>query len=308
MSLNEEFTINKQIDIFQIYSLIGKYIAERLNLSVSSEGIIRSIHDPAMNRGILILEALKYLNEDVQPINWEINRFNISGTEADSIMKEEAINNIYSYTGIDLTPSIFDARYLLFNEMSYDVIVIDTVRYFETVNDKHVIMFNNVTYIKYIMKSLNVNGSATIIVPPEVLFSDKRRYIKIRHKLLHRFNLHHIVSVTRKDDTNVYILFFDNNGRTQSIDYYYLDFEDSMSKEQSSFDLAEERCSSGAISETYDRTIAFEDIVSCSNYNFGEVINLEDIYHFSDSDSNESNTSEYKVEFNIEEQFTNMAL
>jgi type I restriction-modification system DNA methylase subunit len=276
---------------------IAEYIVNRLYPSVKN-GIMQTIHDPAMGDGGFLFNTVKYLQENKPDINWEVNKLNISGCEIDRNIYFSTLQNLYYYTGIDFTNTI----------ICYDSIkILDSIRRYaspteelegnngESIGDSpldshillnqihnkyDIIMVDHgdskqpvIQFIKYTMKMLNYDGRAAFIIKDKYLTSNKRKYIKIRRKLLSRFNLHHVVSIN--DHNKKSILFFDNNGPTDNVEFFNIIYSDNN------------------IMEMYDTTISHEQIAF--NYyhinSYKNHVMIDNIIIDSNSESGESDES-----------------
>ena len=69
--------------------------------------------------------------------------------------------------------------------------------------------------LQYVMMSLNKNGRAVLIVPDSLLFSDSLQPIQTRKYLLDNFNVKKIVEL----ENMTTLLYFENNGKTTSIEF-----------------------------------------------------------------------------------------
>jgi hypothetical protein len=69
--------------------------------------------------------------------------------------------------------------------------------------------------LQYVMTSLNKNGRAVLIVPESLLYSDSLQPIQTRKYLLDNFNVKKIVEL----ENMVSLLYFENNGKTTSIEF-----------------------------------------------------------------------------------------
>ena len=69
--------------------------------------------------------------------------------------------------------------------------------------------------LQFVMTSLNKNGRAVLIVPDSLLFSDSLQPIQTRKYLLDNFNVKKIVEL----ENMTTLLYFENNGKTTSIEF-----------------------------------------------------------------------------------------
>ena len=254
---------------------IAEYIVDRLYPMVS-DGYIPTIHDPVMGEGGFILNSIKYLHERYPGINWEINKLNISGYEIDSNIYSSTLQYLYHYTNIDFSNTIINYDCIkMYNPTSYDIIMADPRININQCKHKVHQSHREVSFIKYVMNMLNTDGRAAIIIKDRYLTSNKKRYIKIRRKLLSRFNLHHVVSINMSMDDRYSILFFDNTGLTDTIEFYSITHDGTN------------------LIETYDTTITHEQIAF--NYyhinSYKNHVYIDNIIIDSDSDTSESSTT-----------------
>ena len=206
---------------FTTNEYIIKYIIEELNPFVYNN-LIETIHDPVMGYAGFLLQTLYYLNLNYPNINWDINKYRISGCELNTSVYNIAINNIYQNTKLDMTNTIKNMDCInLIGINKYDIIMADLPKHEICIHS-----YNQMIFMKYIMKSLAVNGRAAVIVSNKFLTSNKLKYIKVRQYLLKHFNLHHVIKINKNqvdnedDNDKEYILFFNNNGKTDTIDFY----------------------------------------------------------------------------------------
>jgi type I restriction-modification system DNA methylase subunit len=272
------------MDLRQINNLLAEYIIQRVNPGVYENGSIQTIHDPSMGMGVLLLHAVKYLHENYSYIDWTINKDNIHGYETDIETRYCALQNMHDYTSFNFSPTMINIESIKkLPCYKYDIIVSNLPRHHYN-GTRSGNIYNNRTYLKYIMKSLQYNGKAATIVQNIVLSSNKSRYVQIREKLLYDFNLHHIISIDDIGLPGLSILFFDNNTRTNDIEYFNLSIENNC------------------IVETHVGTMKIEQIIATYGYVLGNTMeivdeNLSESSESSDSsmssnDSDESNTSE----------------
>jgi type I restriction enzyme M protein len=204
-----------------------KYIIDRMNLGIL-DGLIPTIHDPVMGYGGFLLSALYYLNTYYPEINWDINKNRISGYELNTSVYTTAINNIYQHTELDMANTIKNIDCIsLISVNKYDIIMADLPKHEYCIHS-----YNEIIFIKYIMNSLEANGSAVVIVSNKIITSNKLKYLKIRRSLLRKFNVHYIVEINNQEYSSIfptipikqnnkdYIIFFTNTGRTESIEIY----------------------------------------------------------------------------------------
>jgi hypothetical protein len=247
-----------------------------------SDGYIPTIHDPVIGNGGFILNSIKYLHERYPGINWEINKLNISGYEIDSNIHMSTLQCLYNYTNFDFSNTIINYDCIkMYNPMRYDIIMADpcimnhrNTHYHNQC--RHNVIHTEISFIKYVMNMLNIDGRAAIIIKDRCLTSNKKKYIKIRRKLLSNFNLHHVVSINLSNMGDRYsILFFDNTGPTDNIDFYSLTEDDYK------------------LIETFDNTITHEQIAF--NYyhinNYKKHVYIDNIIIDSGSDTSESSTT-----------------
>jgi len=69
--------------------------------------------------------------------------------------------------------------------------------------------------LQFVMTSLNKNGRAILIVPDSLLYSDSLQPIQTRKYLLEHFNVKKIVEL----ENMLSLLYFENNGKTTSIEF-----------------------------------------------------------------------------------------
>lgn len=205
-----------------------KYIIDQMNLGVSADGLVPTIHDPVMGYGGFLLSALYHLNTYYPEINWNINQNRISGYEINTSIYTTAITNIYQHTGLDISNTIKNIDCInLISVNKYDIIMADLPKH-----EYFIHSYNEIIFMKYIMNSLQINGSAAVIISHKIITSNKLKYLKIRRKLLRKFNMHYIVEINNQEYSSVfstipikqnnkdYIIFFTNTGRTETIKYY----------------------------------------------------------------------------------------
>ena len=89
-------------------------------------------------------------------------------------------------------------------------------------------------YLQYLMKSLNQNGNAIIIVPNNLLYNDSKQHVDTRRYLLDNFNLKEIIQLSSdffyKKNQKYSLLYFTNSGKTDTIDYYKLNTQYDIEK------------------------------------------------------------------------------
>ena len=73
--------------------------------------------------------------------------------------------------------------------------------------------------LQYVMMSLNKNGRAALIVPDSLLYSDSLQPIQTRKYLLEHFNVKKIVELENMTTSMTSLLYFENNGKTTSIEF-----------------------------------------------------------------------------------------
>jgi type I restriction-modification system DNA methylase subunit len=214
------------MSIFTTNEHITNYIIQQLNPSCYTDGSIYSIHDPVMGYGKFLLNSLKYLDANYPHIDWHSNQYRVSGYEINTDVYNIALQNIYQETGLDLknikncdcikmNPRIKDnSLYPL--KHKYDIIMADLPQ---------CIHYNQIAFLKYIMRSLNTSGRAAVIIHNKIITSNKLKYMKIRKYLVRNYNIHKLVSVTQDSNRIDYILFFTNTGRTNAIELYNLDIQ-----------------------------------------------------------------------------------
>ena len=254
---------------------IAEYIVDRLYPMVS-DGYIPTIHDPVMGEGGFILNSIKYLHERYPGINWEINKLNISGYEINSNIHSSTLLYLYNYTNIDFSNTIINYDCIkMYNPNKYDIIMADPHIHINQCRRNVHRSHTEVSFIKYVMSMLNTDGRAAIIIKDRYLTSNKKRYIKIRRRLLSRFNLHHVVSINMSMDDRYSILFFDNTGPTDNIEFHSITHDGTN------------------LIETYDATITHEQIAF--NYyhinSYKNHVYIENIIIDSESDTSESSTT-----------------
>ena len=204
-----------------------KYIIDQMNLGCS-DGLIYTIHDPVMGYGGFLLSALYYLNTYYPEINWDINKNRISGYELNTSVHTTAINNIYQQTDLDMSNTIKNIDCInQINVNKYDIIMADLHK-----RESCIHSYNEIIFIKYIMNSLQINGTAAIIVSNKIITSNRLKYVKIRRSLLRKCNVHYIVEINNQEYSSIfptipikqnnkdYIIFFTNTGRTETIELY----------------------------------------------------------------------------------------
>ena len=260
---------------------IAEYIVDKLYPMVM-DGYIPTIHDPVIGDGGFILISIKYLHERYPGINWEVNKLNISGYEIDSNIHYSTLQYLYNYTNIDFSNTIINYDCIkIYNPSKYDIIMADP-----GITNCRRNSHTEISFIKYVINMLNIDGRAAIIVNDRCLTSNKKKYIKIRRKLLSKFNLHHVVSINLSEMNEKYsILFFDNTGPTDTIDFYTIN---SMSQYSSSLVFNPTH-----LIETYDTTLTHEQIAF--NYyhinSYKKHVYIDNIIIDSDSDTSESSTT-----------------
>lgn len=111
--------------------------------------------------------------------------------------------------------------------------------------------------LQLIMTSLNKNGRACIIVPNTLLYNDSKQHVQTRDYLLNNFNVKKVVSVNLQfqhlHDYTTSILYFENTGKTESVQFTRLDYNNNI------------------MTETEISTIPFERISDCM-YNLSHNI------------------------------------
>ena len=215
-----------------------KYIIEQMNLGIS-DGLIPTIHDPVMGYGNFLLSALYHLNTYYPEINWDINQNRISGYELNTSVYTTAITNIYQHTGLDISNTIKNIDCIsLISVNKYDIIMADLPKHESCIHS-----YNEIIFMKYIMNSLQINGTAAVIISHKIITSNKLKYLKIRRKLLRKFNVHYIVEINNQEYSSVfptipikqnnkdYIIFFTNTGRTETIEYYNITLPTNLTDE-----------------------------------------------------------------------------
>jgi len=259
---------------------IAEYIIDKLYPMVM-DGYIPTIHDPVIGDGGFIINSIKYLHERYPGINWEVNRANISGYEINPEVHFSTLQLLYEYTNIDFSNTIINYDCIkMYNPNKYDIIIADPCitnhQSSHTIRQSH----TEISFIKYVMNMLNTDGRAAIIIKDRILTSDKKKYIKIRRKLLSQFNLHHIVSINIPGTSNICenkcsILFFDNTGPTDTIEFYNITYD------------------GNSLLETYETTITHEQIAF--NYyhinSYKKHVYIDNILIDSDSETSESSTT-----------------
>ena len=190
--------------------------------------MIQTIHDPNVQSSNFILYAISFLNNSYQNIDWNINKYNISGIGGNDISKcKNAVNEINIFTNINFFDMIKNIdynkiKYNNFIKNTYDIILTETINSINNFDKKYnkFEITRDLLFIKKTLELLNINGKYGIIISSEILISLKKKHISIRKYLVENYNLEMIVSIdntllTNKNDLS--ILFFTNTGKTNDI-------------------------------------------------------------------------------------------
>jgi len=214
--------------LYSIDNRIVEYIVNKISPNIIN-GNIPTIHDPLIGTGGFILNSLKYLNDNHPDINWEINKLNISGFEIDRAIHYSTLQTLYNYSNINFVNTIKHEHCIKVSYSNkYDIIMTDLNKISDFsggCRQKR----TEISFIKYMMMTLKVNGRAAFIIKDKYLTCNKKNYIKIRKQLLLQFNLHHVISINDPEINYGYknkmsILFFDNNGPTSNINFYNITY------------------------------------------------------------------------------------
>jgi hypothetical protein len=247
---------NKNKELTELYTNIKlcNWMVNLIKPKIKYNNEIETINDPFLGTGRLIIESIRYLNKNNKNINWNNNYNNIYGFDNSFYIRNIAIYNLFISTGILFT-SQFIKNDTLFNDYKINDnkildktdIIISHMPY-----GLRNIIYKNVCkrikelkidgtkaeplILQLITKSLNKNGRCAVIVPDNLLSNDAKLHKQTRTYLLENFNVKKIISIDNKllnVDVKSSILYFENNGKTQNVEFSKIKLEnnDKISEE-----------------------------------------------------------------------------
>jgi len=229
------------------------YVIELCNPKLKENNEIESILDPSSGTGGFLSMSCKYLNKNNSNINWDINKKNIYGFDNNSIYKSICQGSV----GLEIEQlcdktiiyrDTLCEDYRLNNSLidKVDVIMCDIP--FGIRNFKFASACPRIKQLKFdgtkaeplflqlILQSLNKNGRAAIIIPDNLLENNAKLHTLTRQYLIENLNLKKVISIDDKLlnlGISQSIIYFENNGKTETVEFLKLKFENNKCIDES---------------------------------------------------------------------------
>jgi type I restriction enzyme M protein len=201
-----------------------------------------TILDPSCGTGGFLSMSYKYLNNKYSNIDWNIYKKNIYGFDNIIGCKSKTIGSLFLESGI-----LFDkitCRDTLCHDYKIDNTLIEKVDIilcdepYGIKNFKYATACPRIKQLKFdgtkaeplflqlILQSLNKNGRAAVIVPDNLLDNKAKLHTETRQYLVENLNLKKVINIDIKLSNlgvNQSILYFENNGKTQNVQFCKFD-------------------------------------------------------------------------------------
>jgi type I restriction enzyme S subunit len=230
-----------------------EFMVKLCNPKVKANGEIETVLDPSMGTGGFLTMATKYLNENNENIDWEINQKNIYGFDISENLQSLAhINLLIENNQLFKNIVVEDT---LHNDYKINNVLIDKVDiilanepfglkniiYKECCERIKQLKINGTKaeplFVQLMMQSLEVNGRCAVVVPDGVLFNDAKLHKETRKYLIKNLNLKKVISLDGDMFLNTgvksSILYFVNDGSTSEVEFSKIKFVNSEIQEDS---------------------------------------------------------------------------
>jgi len=250
--INKEQKNNELLEYFTNRKLC-EFLVKLVKPNMKNTNEIETIVDPFLGTGGLLIESYRYLNKYNKNINWDTNKSKLYGFDIQPTMRNYSLFNLLLVTNKVFSNSII-RNDTLFNDYKInDNTVLDKV----DVIVSHMpyglrnIIYKNVCkrikelkidgtkaeplILQLMIKSLNKNGRCAVIVPDNLLSNDAKLHKQTRVHLLENMNVKKIVSIDDKlleVDVKSSILYFENNGKTENIEFSNIKLVDNEISEE----------------------------------------------------------------------------
>lgn len=240
----------KELGVHFTNRYLTKYIINLCNPKCIDNNI-ETILDPSCGTGGFLALSVKYLNDKYSNIEWNINKKNIYGFDNNSVCRNITAGSLLIETG-ELFDTI-DLRDTLCNDLKINNVLIDNVdiimcelpygiRNFKFANvcpRVKQLKFDGTKaeplFLQLIMQSLKKGGRAAIIVPDNLLENTAKQHSQTREYLVKHLNLKKVINI---DDNLINlgikqsIIYFENNGKTESVEFSKFKFENNKCVEE----------------------------------------------------------------------------
>lgn len=238
-------TTNTLHDIIQYFTnrQIIKFMIELCDPKMKDDNI-ETILDPCIGTNSFLSMSIKYLNNQYNNINWNINKQYIYGFDVDNNNINMTLLNLLLETGLTFNDTIIQNDTIRndYKDIIYKVDVIlagillnfNNIQYKNCCNRIKSLKMNgtkiDVLLLQLIFQSLNENGRCAIIVHDTIIYNDSKLHIETRKYLIENLNLIKIISLNNNLFSNPFliqsfpdpflfqsILLFKNNGKTNKV-------------------------------------------------------------------------------------------
>jgi type I restriction-modification system DNA methylase subunit len=238
-TINKELKNTELLEYFTNRKLC-EFLVKLVKPNMKNTNETETIIDPFIGTGGLLIESYKYLNKYNKNINWEINKSKLYGFDIQPQMRNCTLFNLLLVTNKIFSNTIIKNDTLFNDYKINDNTILDKV---DVILSHMPYGLRNIIYknvckrikelkidgtkaepliLQLMIKSLNKNGRCAVIVPDNLLSNDAKLHKQTRIHLLENMNVKKIVSIDDKlleIDVKSSILFFENNGKTQNIEF-----------------------------------------------------------------------------------------
>jgi len=201
------------------------------------DGKIETIYDGASGTGGFLTQAINYLNTKNKKINWEINKYNIYGSDINRNTFALLKLNMYFTTGQIIDNLVMQDT--LVNETpkvdGYDNILMNPpfgikgLKYTDMNSKIKALGINGtrgeILFLQNCMANLAEGGRCVFVVPDGVLFNSTKMYKETRKYLMDKFELEKVIKIGegeffKNTSVKTAVLYFKNTGEsTKNVEF-----------------------------------------------------------------------------------------
>jgi hypothetical protein len=264
----------------------NKYLTEWI-ISLANPNILT---DTIFDGNIKVNSCMEYIIKNNQNITCTNRLF---GHQQNNIMKQIYNTHFLLNTNVNFSKNISNDN-LLINDIHQNVKYFDLIFFDFSSNIHNIIHANCCNKVKklklrgtkfeplllqLIMMSLTKNGRAILTVPDCLLFSDSMQHILTRKYLLENFNVKKIIQIDEsfyniKNNKNS-ILYFENNGPTNSINFYKISLNNNVVVENKITEINFNIIKTNQFSLYYKNYVSINNFINEIKYNkFNELYDI----------------------------------